>query len=199
MSQIELILISIYHLTGGEIRQVEFEQVVVESYRLFPDVFQLKGFPNFPDSAQIEKRIYDKLKPAGLVRVASRKLELTEYGQEKAKYLFEKYQGKVVTENDQEMLSSREQKLWKKLINLDGFKIFLEDSEKSPLDIDVYDFYGISVRTGESEIHGRMKTINDLIEKIHKLSLPLADELQQYKRVLDELSKELNKDENKAD
>lgn len=197
MNQVDLILISIYHLTKGEISQVDFEQVVVKAFKLFPKVFQMKGYPEFPDSSQIEKRIYDKLKPGGLVRVASRKLELTEYGQEKAKALVEKShrqpKGKKFG-----ALTKRELKLWQTLLGLAGFKIFLENSDKKPLDIDLYDFYGISVRTSKSEIKGRIETVVDLISKANKISMPGVKEILHYKKQIDDLLKEMKLNENQT-
>ncbi|MFQ5788476.1 MAG: hypothetical protein ACE5H1_10920, partial [Thermodesulfobacteriota bacterium] len=108
---------------------MKFEEIVVKAFELFPKVFQLKGYPQYPDSDQIIKRIYDNLKPQGLVRVASRKLELTEYGQERAIFLVKKSQGQSKKER-LDAFTKRELKLWQKLLSLDGFQIFLENPNK---------------------------------------------------------------------
>ena len=195
INQSDFILIAIYHLTEGKIKQVDFEEVVVKAFELFPEVFQLKGYPQYPDSDQINKRIYDKLKPQGLVRVANKKLELTEFGQEKAKLLIERSHGYYESEKHN-ALTKRERKLWQRLLNLDGFKIFLENPNKKPLDIDLYDFYGISVRTSKSEVQGKIRTITDLILKANRLSMPGVKEILEYKKRLDDLFEEIKLNEN---
>lgn len=198
MKQIDLLLASIYRLTNGQIKNVSFERVIVNAFKSYPEVFRLKGYPDYPDSAQIEKRIYDSLKPSGVVRVANRKLTLTEYGLDIAKSIVTKLQGKTERNKVNDFTKS-ESKLWQKLTCLDGFKLYLKDRETEPLDIDVYDFYGISVRTNRAEAMGRIKRVNALLAKATRLSSPGIQEIKKYKLRIDRLLKEIRVDANQTD
>lgn len=191
MGQSELILISIFKACKGEKKPVEFENVVVEAFKIFPNIFHLKGFKAYPDSAKIEKRIYDRLKPNGFVITAGRKVEMTEYGMEKARFLVGKMNG-VDNIKLSDTLTDRELLHYRKLLGLDGFILFSNDNNSKLLDVDIYEFYNISARTNLLEIKGKIKIINDLLEKLKKHSVPNINELIDYKSKIDKLMKELS-------
>ena len=87
MTQPELILITIYRLVGNINKAIEYQHIIVNAYKQFPDNFHLKDYPEYPDSETVKKRIYDTLKPKGFVRVVKHNVELTEYGKEVANAL----------------------------------------------------------------------------------------------------------------
>lgn len=190
MGQTDLILISILKASNGEKKPIEFEKVVVKTFEMFPEIFHLKGYKSYPDSAKIEKRIYDRLKPNGYVITAGRKVGLTDYGIEKAQFLIDKLNGQLNTQTTN-VLTDRELLHLRRLENLDGFKLFLNESDPNLLDIDIYEFYNFSVRTNPLEIKGKIKIVSDLFKKVKQVSFPNAIKLFEYKTKIDKLMEEL--------
>lgn len=193
LSQTDLLLISIFQLSDGKTRQLRFEDIVVNAFKTFPDVFQLTGYPEYPNSNIVEKHIYVTLKPQGYVRVENRTLELTEFGLERAES-FSNLSG--ARTHSKQGLTGREWNLWEKIRNTDGYRLHLENVDQKPLDIDVYAFYSISARTRSSESSGRIKVVNDVIAKASSLSIQGVESVIRYKEKLDGLYKEMTANEN---
>ncbi len=51
----DLVTYVVYRLTAGNGSQTTFEDIVAEAYRLFPRRFSLRGYPEWPDSAVVNK------------------------------------------------------------------------------------------------------------------------------------------------
>ena len=51
----DLVTYVVYRLTAGNGSQTTFEDIVAEAYRLFPRRFRLRGYPEWPDSAVVNK------------------------------------------------------------------------------------------------------------------------------------------------
>lgn len=193
MTKTDSLLISIYRLADGTLQIFTIEEIVVNAFHVYPKMFSMNNFPEHPDSAQIEKRIYDNLQPKGYIRVINRKVQLTNYGLEKCRYIIKISMGK---NEKQKRLNERELMLYKKLLNLDGFKIFLNNKKEQPIDIDIYQFYNISVRTKTSLITSKINIVHSLLKKADKFNIKFSDELIKYKLKLDNLFKEIQNDKN---
>ena len=50
-----LVTYAVYRLTASNGSQTTFEDIVAEAFRLFPKRFSLRGYPNWPDSAVVNK------------------------------------------------------------------------------------------------------------------------------------------------
>jgi hypothetical protein len=67
---------------------VPYEELVLQARRDYPEAFSLRNHPEHPDASDIHKRLYQTLKPAGLiVSVGSKVFRLTEAGVNRAKEL----------------------------------------------------------------------------------------------------------------
>ena len=55
MSYDDLVTYTVYRLTAGNGSQTTFEDIVAEAFRLFPQRFGLRGYPEWPDSAVVNK------------------------------------------------------------------------------------------------------------------------------------------------
>ena len=73
----------------------------------------------------------------------------------------------------------------KRLFKCKGFELFINEHKYEILDIDIYDFFEISVRTSLSDIKNRFSTINALIKKsIKSINKPEIEQLAEYKDLL---------------
>ena len=66
-TQAEKVLVALYRAANGTTAQVPYEEIVIQAWRDFPQTFSLRNHPEHPDSSDIHKRIYQTLKPKGLV------------------------------------------------------------------------------------------------------------------------------------
>ncbi len=51
----DLVTYAVYRLTAGNGSQTTFEDIVAEAFKLFPKRFSLRGYPEWPDSAVVNK------------------------------------------------------------------------------------------------------------------------------------------------
>jgi len=54
----DLVVYAVYFLSSGE-KEIVFEDVVAIAFRLFPERFHLRGYPEWPDSTVVNKRWLD--------------------------------------------------------------------------------------------------------------------------------------------
>jgi hypothetical protein len=77
----EKILIAMLRLSGGTSRPLEYEDIVVQAWRLFPEDFGLRKYVReHPDASDIHKPLYGPLKGRGYVLSGNKKFKLTEKG-----------------------------------------------------------------------------------------------------------------------
>ncbi len=81
------ILATMYDLSSSRAKSLQYEDIVVEAFKKYPEEFQLRGYPNFPDASDVHKSLYE-MKKKGLLRTANKTFELTERGLDVAKELF---------------------------------------------------------------------------------------------------------------
>ena len=87
VSKSQKILAVMYELSEGDSKPLHYEDIVVAAFRHHPQDFQLRGYPEFPDSSDLHKPLY-AMKRDGLVRSASDKsFLLTARGLEVAREL----------------------------------------------------------------------------------------------------------------
>lgn len=196
MTKSEMILLSVYILCKGEKRIVKYEDVIVHTFELFPDKFHLPGYPKYPDTESISKKLYDVLRPKGYLRTAKREYELTNLGLEVGETLLSRFEGKRGLDR-KSRISPQEMTEYDRLVKLGGFQLFLKDKDSNPLDVDIYDFYKISVRTNKREVMGRLNIIAELLNKAASLRLEYVEEMIEYKEKLDRLFKEVTASENR--
>src|SRR2546430_12594869 len=72
LSKAQKILAVMSELAGGQSKPLHYEDIVVLAFRKHPQDFQLRGYPEYPDSSDLHKPLY-AMKRDGLVRSASDK------------------------------------------------------------------------------------------------------------------------------
>jgi hypothetical protein len=156
-----MILVALSDVAGGTTRLCAYEDVVVCAWRLFPQEFGLRGYVDqYPDSSDLHKPLYGPLKRDGYVRVQNKKFGLTEAGLAVAEQLRQpaKTGGSSTGRVRRDQLVEIERLGKKPAVGL----VQAEGSEEL-LDTDLYDFYGVTVRTKPADFAGRIATVDRAI------------------------------------
>ncbi len=158
----EKILIAMYGLSKGTDRPCRYEDIVVKAFELYPVDFQLRGYPQYPDSSDIHKPLYGPLKRQGLVRAANKMFSLTEKGLTKAKIFAHPEKsnnsdgvGRVTRDVAREIERLKVTNAW---------RLFLEGHQDKILDTDFYVFLGVTVRTERNSFLGRARSVEDAVK-----------------------------------
>lgn len=172
----EKILLAMYHLTGGTTASVEYEDIVVKSWQLFPDDFGLRKYSHqYPDSSDQHKPLYGPLKTRGFVRSGNKTFRLTDKGLEYAEKLDSVLKGKIsfseAAGGDSQggRLSRNKQEQLNRILQTEAFRLFSEGSKESILDTDFYTYLGVTVRTDKNEFLGRLNTVADAVQDGERL------------------------------
>lgn len=160
LSKPQKILAVMHELCGGELRPLQYEDIVVAAYRRYREDFQLRGYPEYPDSSDIHKPLYE-MKRQGLVRSANKMFELTSRGFEVASQL-----GHGDSQSKDRLTKPEEQEI-QRITGAAAFTLFESGKQDQILDTDFYTFLGVSVRTSPNEIRGRLANVEHAI-KAHK-------------------------------
>jgi hypothetical protein len=154
------ILAVMFDLCNGEAKALQYEDIVVSAFKKYPEDFQLRGYPEYPDSSDIHKPLYE-MKRAGLVRAANKTFQLTQQGLEAAQRLMHS------TSSDKKRLTKSEEGEINRIVNSAAFQLFQEGRQESILDTDFYEYLGVTVRTSDGDFWGRMRNVEQAV-KAHK-------------------------------
>ena len=165
LSKAQKILAVMFELAGGQSTPLHYEDIVVFAFRKHPQDFQLRGYPEYPDSSDLHKPLY-AMKRDGLVRSASDKsFLLTARGLEVARELL----GAAETPHDR--LTKQEENEIKRISKSSAFELFQSGQAARILDTDFYDYLGASVRTPKGDFLGRLAIVEESVRahqtKIH--------------------------------
>ena len=157
LSKAQKILAVMFELARGQSRPLHYEDIVVFAFRKHPQDFQLRGYPEYPDSSDLHKPLY-AMKRDGLVRSASDKsFILTARGLEVARELI----GAAETPHDR--LTKQEENEIKRITKSPAFDLFRRGEAAKLLDTDFYDYLGASVRTPKGDFLGRLAVVEEAV------------------------------------
>jgi len=172
LSKSQKILAVMFELARGQSKPLHYEDIVVLAFRKHPQDFQLRGYPEYPDSSDLHKPLY-AMKREGLVRSASDKsFMLTARGLEVARELV----GTGETPHDR--LTKQEENEIKRITKSPAFDLFQIDQTAKILDTDFYDYLGASVRTPKGDFLGRLAIVEETVQAHQaKINDRLSDKL----------------------
>ncbi len=157
-------------LSGGSPKPLEYEDIVVKSWELFPEEFGLRKYVHkYPDSSDQHKPLYGPLKDKGYVLSGNKKFRLTEKGVVYATALEKAWKGLVPlgkamgTVDKPDRLSRDKEAQLKRICGTEAFKLFASGSPDSILDTDFYTYLGVTVRTERHDFQGQLKTVADAV------------------------------------
>lgn len=155
----EKILIAMRELSGGRLRPIKYEDIVVKAFELFPEEFALRGYPKYPDSSDIHKPLYGPLKRHGYIRANNKMFTLTEKGLAKAAEL-----ASPLSANPDRLDRADEAEL-RRIIDSETFRLFVAGEREGLLDTDFYSHLGVTVRTPRNDFLGRLAVVEEAVTK----------------------------------
>lgn len=182
LTRSQKILVSLYGQAKGTNKQIRFEDIAVAAYKNFKSDFQLKGYPQFPDTGDIiHKPLYSELKKGGYVLSGNKYFSLTPKGIAYSKKILN------VSSNDEkssqgvslEKLTADKQKELERLKASSAVGLFLDGKKDEILDIDFYSYLGVTVRTNKYDFLGRLTTVEEAIDATQGRSDVLYEKLRE--------------------
>jgi len=158
----EKIILAMSELSRGTSKPLRYEDIVVKAFRMFPQDFALRGYPQYPDSSDIHKPLYGPLKRAGYVLAGNKQFRLTQKGLERAKELVSTDEKRGL-KSGVRLTRDKESEL-QRIYQTDAFRMFVEDKRDDILDTDFYAYLGVTVRIGKNEFLGRLNTVGDAVD-----------------------------------
>ena len=186
----EKILLAMYELSGAKPTPLEYEDIVVKAWRLFPEDFGLRKYVRqYPDASDIHKPLYGPLKDRGFVLSGNKKFRLTEKGLAYASELDKVRRGRLDTEGTAggtkaDRLSKDKEIELKRIVDTDAFRYFAAGQPEKILDTDFYAYLGTTVRTEKHAFLGRLHTVTEAVADAARISQnpkhQLAAQLHEY-------------------
>lgn len=164
LTKAEKILIVMAELSRGKKKNTRFEDLVVALFKEYPDEFHLKGYSKYPDSESVNNALYHNLKKEGVMVYGNKVFSLTDYGIRKARALKKIISGKKVKKTSR--LPKHIENDLMRISKLEGMKLFISGREREIVDTDFYNYLGISVRSENAEIVGKIKAIKIIMEEL---------------------------------
>lgn len=156
LSKPQKILAVMFDLCKGEPTALQYEDIVVTAFKRYPEDFQLRGYPQYPDSSDVHKPLYE-MKQQGLLRSANKTFELTVRGLDVASRL-------VHSEGEnKDRLTKLEENEINRIVNSAAFKLFQDGRKEAMLDTDFYEYLGVTVRTSRANCLGRLSNVEHAI------------------------------------
>jgi hypothetical protein len=158
----KMILLAMYEVADGTTRLSAYEDIVVRAWKLFPHEFGLRGYADqYPDASDLHKPLYGPLKRDGYVRVQNKKFGLTDHGLAIAERLHHPKE----QDGDAPGRVRRDQRIEiDRLSKKPAVKLVQDEQAGELLDTDLYDFYGVTVRTKPADFAGRIATVDRAID-----------------------------------
>lgn len=166
LTRSQKILISLFQLANGTNKQIRFEDIAVTAYKNFTADFQLKGYPQYPDTGDIiHKPLYSELKKGGYVLSGNKYFSLTPKGIVYAKKLLRVSEKEIKPGKTSAFvkLTADQQKELDRLKTSKAVELFLNGKKEEVLDIDFYSYLEVTVRTNKYDFLGRLTTVEDVI------------------------------------
>lgn len=155
------VLVSLAHAAAGTKDAVPYEEIVIESWRQFPERFSLRGHPEHPDSEDQNPALYGRLVPSGLVvALGGKTFRLTDDGLAQARALDDALSGRD-TGSMQAKLSRVEERLLKSALESDAFGKWQDRRADELVDFDARMFFGITATTSTE---GRLTRVQAMLD-----------------------------------
>ena len=173
------ILAAMQALSPDRPRPLRYEDIVVKAFEMFPDAFQLRGYPQYPDASDIHKPLYGPLKRLGLVTAANKRFRLTERGLEVARALASSKDLQPKVSATQPRMTRDAEAEIARLLSSNAFALFSRGQQERLLDTDFYGFFRVTVRTPRNDFIGRLSAVEDYIAQACQLGAHRAEQLRE--------------------
>lgn len=192
LSRSQKILLVLFKLSEGTRKQIRFEDIAVESFKTFKSDFQLRGYPEYPDTGDIvHKPLYSELKKAGLVLSGNKYFSLTPKGIEVAQQLikssgFDIDLKSINSIHSANKLTMSEENELDRILKTAAFTLFASSKKEEIIDTDFYEYLGVTVRTNKFDFLGRLTTVEEAINALKDKNPQLYKQLRDLHILLTE-------------
>ncbi len=160
---------------------LRYEDILVNVFKSFPEDFQIRFYPQFPDTDTIRRTLY-QLIPDGYIRISNRNCALTKDGKVRGNKIIQSLDGDSIQVEGRRDLNYNIE--IKRLLRSEGFNMYLTGKMDKIIDQDFYEFYRSSVRTRNLELLGKIKQINEVINRYSRENPLHAKNLLAYSSFL---------------
>lgn len=175
------ILYTIAKMYNEKGRLLRYEDILVNVYENFPQDFQIRFYPQYPDTDTIRRALY-QLIPEGYIRIANRNCALTKEGKVQGNKII------MIMDGGNVQIDGRRDSNYnteiKRLLRLEGFGMYQNKKLDKIIDQDFYDFFKSSVRTKPLELRGKIKQIDEIIKRYSNDKSILSKILLEYSSFL---------------
>lgn len=179
------ILIAIFKL--GPEKLHSYEDIVVSAFRSFPTEsrFQMRGYPEYPDSSDVHKPLYKELKAAGYVTARDKKFGLTPQGARVAQALSDAGAAGAGGAAGVSLRAGRETgEELRRLLRTEAVRRFQAKDFSSVIDTDFHEFFGTSVRTSNRDFQGRLARVEEALKEARYSKMAGSDVTEQVRLAL---------------
>lgn len=181
LTQAQMVLLAMYRASGGSTTKVAYEELVLQAWRDYPEVFSLRNHPEHPDASDIHKRLYQTLKSDSLaVSLGNKFFRLTEKGLQTARNLISSPSTPVKQEilNKCSVRLSREEEAFiRHALNSRAYIAWTHGEAHQLVDYDARLFFRFSVSTSVNARTRLVRFARDAIDKAKQIGIEGADVL----------------------
>jgi hypothetical protein len=165
LSMAQKVLLALYRQSADGRRKVRYEDIVVQAFRDYPSDFQLKGYPEYPDSGDaVHKPLYDYRKK-GMVSASNKMFSLTTYGLAEVSRLQAMEKGRPPSAGLGHRIEREARIELERIKHLEGFKLFIQGKHGDIIDSDLFEYLGVSVRTNRNDFIGRLEAVTAALDE----------------------------------
>lgn len=157
------ILLVLYRLAKGKKSNLKFEDIVVALYKKYPEEFNLKGYPEYPDADLIRRPLY-RFRDEGLLDARNMVFVFTNKGLEIAGKINNRV-GKKKVRSEQVFDRYIESEI-RRILSTNAYKLFIRNEQAKILDTDFFDYIGVSVRADKKVFKNRINVLNEMSQVI---------------------------------
>lgn len=192
LNRSQKILLSLYQEANGTNKSIRFEDIAVAAFKNFPSDFQLRGYPQYPDTGDIiHKPLYSELKKGGYVLSGDKYFSLTQRGIAYAKKILQS-DDKISSQKSGSGVRIRadQQRELERLQSSKAVELYFADKKDEILDIDFYEYLEVTVRTDKNMFLGRLETVEDAINAVRNKNQKVYQKLSECHKYLVEKFKQ---------
>ena len=175
LTQADQALVAFYRAANGTTNRVPYEEIVLQAWKDFPESFSLRNHPEHPDASDIHKRLYQTLKPAGLVvSLGGKVFRLTDAGAARAAELL---QHSSPSDQKRSRLSREDDRLLQHALKSRALAKWENSRADEIIDYDARIFFQFSTGTPKKDRRLRLRAMQEMATSAEELGRPKAESL----------------------
>lgn len=186
LTQSEMVLVSFYKLSGGSTNRVDYDELVLQAWKDWRPSFSLRNHPEYPDSADIHKRLYQTLASAGfVVSLRNKFFRLTDKGVAEGARLIATINNKSSPSDNTEYRLSRSEKTFIQQATASrAFAVWQSGYPDKLVDHDARMFFQFSTGTPVKDRRLKRDSARETIAKAQHTGIAGSEELEKLANYL---------------